>query len=137
MRYNFNGKNINIPDKELQKNMEVLSVTKEEAIEIWLEDEGYLDNEEQNALDKKAKDNRMTATIHQAKAIGKKKTQKERVRKENPTKEMVIKKITSLLIESDFAENVTIANPTKIITFTIGNTHFTIDLIQNRAKKST
>ena len=40
MIYNFNGKNINIPDKEIEKAMKSLELTKEEAIEMWLEDEG-------------------------------------------------------------------------------------------------
>ena len=66
MRYNFNGKNINIPDAELEKSMKILGLTKEEAIEMWLEDEGYLDNEEQAELEQKAKDNKITATIHGA-----------------------------------------------------------------------
>jgi len=138
MKYPLNEtKTINIPDNAIQKAMKKLNLSKDEAIQMYLEDEGFLDNEEQEKLDQKAKDNRITATIHQARNDVQKKTQRARVKKENPTKEMVIKKITSLLVESDFAENVTIANPTKIITFTIGNTHFTIDLIQNRAKKST
>ena len=56
MKYTLpNGKNVNIPDKEIEKNMKLLEISKEDAIEMWLEDEGYLDNEEQNELDEKAK----------------------------------------------------------------------------------
>ena len=59
-------KNIKIPDEDIERTMKGLDVSKEEAIEIWLDDEGYLENEEQEQLCKKAKDNRITAAIHQA-----------------------------------------------------------------------
>lgn len=135
MRYNFNGKKVNIPDDEIEKNMRILELSKDEAIKVWLEDEGYLENEEQEALVKKAKDNRITATVHQARAFDptKKKTQKERVRKENPTKEMVIKRIAELLPE--FAENVEITNVSKLISFSIGEEKYEVNLIQKRKPK--
>ena len=72
MRYNFKGKSINIPDAEIEKSIKILGITKEEAIEMWLEDEGYLDNEEQAELEEKAKANKITATIHGASAEKKK-----------------------------------------------------------------
>ena len=135
MTYNFNGKNIKIPDAEIKQAMTALELTKEEAIEMWLEDEGYLDNEEQLELDKKAKENRITATIHEASAVdkAKKKTQKERVRKENPTKEMVIREIAALLPK--FAENIEVLNVGKLISFTIGDEKYEIDLKQKRKPK--
>lgn len=133
MNYKFNGKNIRIPDAEIQLNMEKLHLTKEEAIQVWLEDEGYLENEEQEELCKKAKENRITATIHEASAINKKKTQRERVRKENPTKEMVIAEIAKIL--PNFAENVQVLNIGKLISFTIGENTYEIDLKQKRKPK--
>lgn len=132
MNYNFKGKNIRIPDTEIENNMKLLDLTKEEAIEMWLEDEGYLENEEQEELCKKAKENRITATIHEAKDT-KKKTQRERVRKENPTKEMVIAEIAKLL--PNFAENVQVLNIGKLISFTIGENTYEIDLKQKRKPK--
>ena len=55
MKYTLeNGKTVNIPDAEIEKNMKILELSKEEAIEMWLEDEGYLDNEEQIELQEKA-----------------------------------------------------------------------------------
>ena len=66
MTYTLNGKNIKIPDNELESIQKGLQVTKEEAIQIYLEDNEYLENTEQVALDKKAKDNKITATIHKA-----------------------------------------------------------------------
>ena len=113
--------------------MKTLDLTKEEAIQVWLEDEGYLENEEQEELCKKAKENRITATIHEASAINKKKTQRERVRKENPTKEMVIAEIAKIL--PNFAENVQVLNIGKLISFTIGENTYEIDLKQKRKPK--
>ena len=133
MNYNLNGKNIRIPDAEIQLNMEKLHMTKEEAIQVWLEDEGYVENEEQEELCRKAKENRITATIHGASAINKKKTQRERVRKENPTKEMVIAEIAKIL--PNFAENVQVLNIGKLISFTIGENTYEIDLKQKRKPK--
>ena len=134
MTYDFNGKKLKIPDSEIEKSMKSLDLTKEESIQMWLEDEGYLDNEEQEALEKKAKENRITATIHQASAKDvRKKSQKERVRKENPTKEMVIAEIAKIL--PNFAENIQILNVSKLISFTIGEETYEIDLKQKRKPK--
>ena len=131
MKYNLNGKNINIPDADIERSMKSLELTKEEAIQMWLEDEGYLENEEQEELERKAKENRITATIHQATAKDpRKKTQKERVRKENPTKEMVIREIAALLPK--FAEDIEILNVGKLISFRIGEEKYEIDLKQKR-----
>ena len=134
MQYNFNGKNIRIPDEDIERIVKGLKVSKEDAIQIWLEDEEYLDNEIQNQLCETAKENRITATIHQAKANKPKtKTQRERTVKPNPTKEMIIEKIAELL--PNFAENIVIVNKGKLITFTIGENNFKIDLIQQRKPK--
>lgn len=135
MTYDFNGKKLRIPDADIERSMKKLKLTREEAIELWLEDEGYIDNEEQNKLEKKAKDCRITATIHQASAVNKaeKKTQKERTRKENPTKEMIIAEIAKLL--PNFAENIEVKNVGKLISFSIGNENYEIDLIQKRKPK--
>ena len=133
MNYSFNGKSIRIPDADIERSMKMLELTKEEAIQVWLEDEGYLENEEQEELCKKAKENRITATIHEASSATKKKTQKERVRKENPTKEMVIAEIAKIL--PNFAENVQVLNIGKLISFTIGENTYEIDLKQKRKPK--
>ena len=52
-----NGKTVRIPDKEIEKNMKILEISKDEAILLYLEDEGYIENAEQEALCKKAKEN--------------------------------------------------------------------------------
>ena len=56
MKYTLeNGKTVNIPDSEITNNMRLLELTREEAIQLWLEDNDYEENEEQAELDAKAK----------------------------------------------------------------------------------
>lgn len=135
MDYVLGNKKIKIPNTDIEKFMSVLGLTKEDAIQLWLDDNDYTKNEEQEALDKKAKDSKITSTIHKASGIDKtiKKTQKERCKKENPTKEKVISETAKLL--QSFAENVKIENVTKLITFEMNGEHFEFDLKQKRKKK--
>lgn len=131
-----NDKVVKVSKKYVDNMIANLDVDLPEALEIWLEDEGYLINEEQEELCKTAKDNRVLASLHRTKDVAepKKKTQKERVAKENPTKEMIISAIAGIL--PNFAENINVENKGKIITFTIGEDEFKIDLIQKRKKKN-
>ena len=134
MVYNFNGKNIKVPDEEIKKNMEILDLSEEEAIQLYLEDEGYLENEEVAELTKKAKDSGIMSTIHGAKS-DKPKAKVERERKENPTKERIIAEIGKFLCQLDGISGVNITNIGKIIEFECENKHFKLDLIQKREKK--
>ena len=127
------GKRVNIPDDTILKYRKMLGLTQTEAVQMWLEDEGYEVNAEQEALCQKAKENRITATVHQAKAYTPK-TQRERVKKADPTKEGVIAAIAELLPTLN-AENVEITNAGKIITFTISGDKYKLDLIRQRPPK--
>lgn len=134
MVYNLNGKNIKIPDEDIKRTMKILDLSEEEAIQLYLEDEGYLENEEVAELTKKAKDSGIMSTIHGAKAE-KPKVKVERERKENPTKERIIAEIGKFLCQLDGISGVNIANIGKIIEFECENKHFKLDLIQKREKK--
>lgn len=134
MVYQLGNKKIKIPDSDIKRSVEKLGITQEEAIQVWLEDEGYLENEEQEALEQKAKKNRITATIHQAKAEApKQKTQKERVRKDDPTKELIIAETAKFL--ENYAENIQITNVGKLISFKIGEDDYEFNLIRKRKPK--
>ena len=137
MKYEYNGKTLNIPDDFIQNAMKNLSIDEDEAIQLWLEDNDYEVNEEQMALDAKAKANVKVANIVKARAAepGKKKTQRERVKKEDPTKEGVIAALAKVLPELANAENVTIVNAGKLITFTIGEDTYKLDLVRQRKAK--
>lgn len=137
MKYEYNGKTLNIPDDFIQNAMKNLSIDEDEAIQLWLEDNDYEVNEEQMALDAKAKANVKVANIVKARAAepAKKKTQRERVKKEDPTKEGVIAALAKALPELANAENVTIVNAGKLITFTIGEDTYKLDLVRQRKTK--
>ena len=58
MVYELDNKKINIPDKDIDHLMTSLSISKSEARECWLEDNDYLEpDEEAQALNEKAKKN--------------------------------------------------------------------------------
>lgn len=134
MIYNLNGKNINIPDKEIEKAMKSLELTKEEAIEMWLEDEGYLDNEEQIALTQKVKDSGIMTTIHGASAEKKeKKDKKPKTVKISEEKQALFTDILQNLQEN--YENVEILKQNKLIQVKINEITFKIDIIQQRPPK--
>lgn len=130
-----NGKTIRISDDEIKKNMAILKISEEEAIQMYLEDEGYEVNAEQEELCKKAKENRITQTIHQARADYKPKTQRERVVKEDKVKENIIKAIAEMLPSLNASE-VKIENVGKLITFQLGEDKFKIDLTRSRPPKA-
>ena len=135
MVYEFNGKKIRIPDGDIMRLKSTMKISAEEAVKIWLEDEGILHNEEQENLCKKAKDSGIMRTIHgaSAKTAETTPTQRERVKKENPTKGKIIAEIAKLLTE--FADNVNVTNPEKLIEFTMNGNDYKLDLTQKRKKK--
>ena len=133
MTYILNDKKIKIPDEEIKKNMEILDLSEEEAIQLYLEDEGYLENEEVAELTKKAKDSGIMSTIHGAKAE-KPKAKATREPKSNPLKAEIIEKIAEL-IKNEYDINAKITNSTKLIEFTCENREFKLDLIEKRVKK--
>lgn len=130
MKYNFNGKDINIPDEEIQANMK-LGISKEKAIEIWLEDEGYEINEEQEQLMKKSKGMRMD--------IGAKSDKPRKPRtvapKEDCAKESIIEALFQTISALEGVTAASIENKTKIVTFEMNGEKYKIDLIRKRASK--
>lgn len=127
------GKKVNIPDDEIDMLVDKLDLSIAEACELWLEDNDLQVNEEQEALDKKAKASRITATIHEAKATKERKERKV-VRKEDATKENIIKALAERLEE--LATEVKIENVGKLITFKLGDDSFKLDLIRQRKPKA-
>ena len=118
MKYNLNGKIINISDAELAKNMKALDISKDEAIQMFLEDEGYLENEEVEALTAKAKANKIN---HEAKADKpRKKTVRER--KPDAEKEKLIEILTKCLTNEGFEAKIT--NKSKLIEFSVGENQY-------------
>jgi hypothetical protein len=128
------GKVVRVPNDEVSKNMRLLGLSRQEAVELWLCDNDYMECPEEQELTAKAKENRITATVHKAKAEVKQKTQRERVVKEDKVKEGIISAIAEMLPTLE-AENVVIANKGKLITFSIGTDNYKLDLIRQRPPK--
>lgn len=132
MLYTLNNKTIRIPDEDLKKAMTALDLTRDEAIQMWLEDEGYLDNEEQEALDEKAKANKVSIG---AKSERKKAVTKPRERKPDEVKDKFVQDLCNYLAEMGYSD-AKVAIIGKKIDFSIGNDQFSLDLVRHRAKKA-
>ena len=133
MKYNFNGKDINIPDNEIKVLMKTLELTEQEAIETWLDDNDYTTNEQVEELTKKAKANGTTKICARVNVENKK---VERERKENPTKALIIDQLWQKLAEIEHISNLKIENKEKLITFNLNGNDYKLDLVQKRAKKA-
>jgi len=134
MKYQLkNGKTVNIPDDEIKKNCKLLEITETEAIQMWLEDNDYEVNDEQVALDEKAKKVKIS---HDAKAEGKKSEKKPRTVKISDEKKELFSTILQNLVRAEGVEpgNVTVLTENKLIQVKIGDKTFKIDIIQQRNK---
>ena len=131
MKYTVNGKTVNIPNEELEKSMKVLELTKEEAIQLWLEDNGFEENEEQNVLDEKAKKVKVN---HGAGDSGKSKTAKPRTVVVSDEKKELFSEIFSNLA-SIYGENAKIEKENKLIIVKVADRTFKIDIIEQRKPK--
>lgn len=130
------NKEVKIPDEEIKNLMDKLELTEQEAIQTWLEDEGYEVNEEVERLTAKAKANG-TARVNARANVENKKTTRER--KANPVKEEIIQILANALKNSQNLpiNAIKIENVGKIITFKVENREFKLDLIEKRQKKAT
>ena len=134
MRYTLpNGKNVNIPDDEIKKSMKALDLSKEDAIQMWLEDNDYEINEEQAELDAKAKKVKID---HGASAVDKteKKEKKPRPKIASDEKKELFDEIFSNL-QDIYKQNAQIEKENKLIIVKIGEKVFKVDLIEQRKPK--
>ena len=129
---NINGKNVNIPDKDIQNFMKSLDISEDEAIAMWLDDNDYTTNEQVEELTKKAKINKTDKIVVQSK-VNKAKT--ERKPKENPLKQAIIEDIYKFLSKNSTLQNVKVVNNTKTTDFYAENKYFSINLVEHRPKK--
>ena len=127
-----NDKVVKCDKKWAETSVEKLGTDMEDVLLMWLEDNDYLINEEQEELDQEAKGKvKLVATNEKPK----KKTQKERVVKENPLKEQIIETLANTLKNLE-VDNLNIENKGKLITFSYKNEDFKVDLVQKRKKKA-
>jgi hypothetical protein len=130
-------KGYEIPNKEIDKMMDTLDISLEEACEVYLFDHDLTENEEVEEITKKAAKNRITSTIHGAK--GEKKERKPREKKENALKKEIIDAIRYYFSNKDninfSIEELTVRNDEKYIDFVSNGREFTINLVEHRKKK--
>lgn len=128
----------NIPDAEIDKLMDKLDISLEDACETILCDMGVEEDETVEELTVKAQKNKVTSTIHNAK--GEKKEKKAREKKENPLKKQII----SAICDGIYAKldtfgtnnvNYSVRNDEKYIDLVVNSREFTINLVEHRQKK--
>lgn len=129
MVYKYNGKSINIPDETLSKHMKLLGISKMEAVQMYLEDEGLLENDEQEALENKSKAQKID---HGA---GKQTRQTStRERKVNPEKRDLIAALMAHLAENPKVENLLVSKAEREISFSVGENTYALTLTCHRKK---
>ena len=128
-----NGKKYFMEVAKVDSLQKQLKISEFEAIEMWLEDNGYLVNEEQDALDMKAKGNKVKLATSTEKP--KAKTQRERTQKAQPEKEFLITNFKELLLALPGVDNITCENKAKLITFDYKGASYKLDLVQKRKSK--
>jgi len=127
------GKIIEIPDEEIEQLMDTLDLTEEEALDTWLSDNDYKENAEVERLTKKAKENKVTNSIHQAKS-DKPRAKRTIDRKPDTEKENIIQVLAAALGSVENITDVRIVNVGKLITFKKGEDIYKLDLIRQRRK---
>lgn len=132
MKYKLpSGKTINIKDTVIKQYMISLDLTEEEAIQTYLEDEGEFENEEQIALDEKAK--QLSHPVYDsAEKTTKKKRKKPTIKVSDEKKILFDDILASLPYPS---ENIAVLKENKLIQIKINDKIFKIDVIQQRPPK--
>ena len=126
-----NGKQVKIATSWVEKTTKLLDTDTEDVLLMWLEDNDYLENEEQEELDKTAKANKVKLV---ATDKAKKKTPRERVVKPQPEKEFLISLLAKALENEDISD-LKVENKAKLITFSYKNHDYKLDLVQKRPQK--
>ena len=128
-----NGKVVKIPYDKIENLMEKLDLSPDQAIDLWLTDEGYIKNEEVETLTKKAKESGADKIVNKAKTT---RAKSERKPKENPLKTSILDCLHKALIDNSEVLNISpIVQTSKGIDFYINEKYFTITLTEHRPPK--
>lgn len=127
MKYTFADKDgkqqtVNIPDDDIKRAKSAYGLSNKEAIDMWLVDEGYLENLVVEELNAKAKANGISAGA-------KKRTVR---RKEDPIKRALIASLFDYILMYDGVDSAAVRNPERIISFTLGDDTYEITLSKKR-----
>ena len=124
MIYEFNGKSLNIPDTELEKLEKNLDISRNEAIQCWLDDNDYTESAEAAELTAKAKKN-----IKRYEKSDKKRKSSTKVRKVDEDKKYILNCVNTLL--EGLKIQTTVKNEAEI-SFTFKENSYTFKLIKHR-----
>ena len=127
-----NDKVVKVSAKWVNNSMKSLETDLEDVLLMWLEDNDYIVNEEQDNLDKVAKKTKVKVDID----TSKKKTPRERTQKPQPEKEFLITNFQELLWALPGVNNIVCENKAKIITFDYKGNSYKLDLVQKRPPKT-
>ena len=128
------GKVAKVPKSEIARYMATHEEckTEDDACWLWCEDNDLIYDEEVERLTEKAKKERITATIHQAKS-SEQPTKRKVERKPDETKESLISTLAETL--ETIVDNVKVVNIGKLIEFDLKGEHYKLDLIRQRKPK--
>ena len=136
MKYTFvkdNGieKTVEIADEWLSKTKRALGISTHEAIQMWLCDNDYITNEEQEQLNMRAGNAGAGLRVQS-------KERKKPTRKPDDVKRELIRLLSDLLndVEEPQIENVNVINVERIISFSIGEDQYELTLSKKRKPKA-
>lgn len=137
----INGVTRHIDDKTLSRMVEGFKCTIDEAIQIYAEDENWIENDVTKEMSENTeKTKSILRTVHQAisqkvvdKKMSGKPTRGTGQKAKDDTKISIINTLSTFL--SANYENVTIENVGKLITFTVNGEKYKLDLTKTRVPK--
>lgn len=131
MVYELDDKKINIPDKDIEHLMKSLNIPKDEAVWCWLEDNDYVElDEETQALQEKAEKVKVDHGVAYKKADKK----APKPKKVSDSKKEIFEAIWNAISEK-FGENAQITTENKYIDVQNGEFSYTINLVEHRKPK--
>lgn len=126
MKYDFNGKILNIPDKDLEVLEKNLDIPRNEAIQCWLEDNDYTVSEEAEELTEKAK------SVRRYEKSDKKRKTSARERKVDEEKKRFL---DGFRIYAEGAGGIVTNQKNEAeFSFNFGENEYTVKLIKHRKK---
>lgn len=115
-------------EQEIQKHMKVLGISREEAEQLWEDDQNDFIGEEGEEMTRKAKE------IKRYEKGDKPREKKKREIKLDKDKVKIINFLERMMIDSD-ALNVFVKNPQKEITFQYNGCEYSLNLVKHRPPK--
>lgn len=134
MIYKFNKTTVSIPEEEIKNYINKLDLTEKEAIDLWLEDNGYQANEEQSLLDKMANQIKISRGADGDRKIEPKPRKPREIKTSNEKKQLFHIIYSALLVLG--SSKVKVLKENKAFQCQIGEKLFKVDIIEHRQPKN-